>query len=465
LDAAEPATAPAGPEGAGAAEGLGQIEGDLRSGRIDVATAIDRLVERALTGAEALPPARRAELEAHAPRVYFLSMAAEGELDALAVRAGAAARVALRSSEGTSWRVADRLFLGYGPEDRARIGRAHERLAAGRAAYLNLEFEQAIETLSDAVADLDAAASALEDTRDLGDALLFLGASQAFAERTRAARRTFTRLHVQTPQIQPDPDTFNPNIIERYEQAAPRDRESPTAQIAVSSEPPGAIVYVDHVPQGRAPIAVTGLMGGAHTVRVTRPGATPYVEQLSLRRGGSSEINAFLQDNEESEGLAEAIALLAAAQLTQQLDPNGGEVASILGLDYLGLVRVAPASDGHVTVEVLVYDAARAGLVIRDQAAVPRARLEAGVTEMTTRIVERLVDPQQASDSERIPADGLTPIGPIEPIDEPSLAEQWWFWAAVVGGALLVGTTIAIIAASGGDDLGNERGGQVILEF
>lgn len=69
LDRAEEAgDAPnvAGTTATNAADPLAAITDDLRAGRIDVDTAIDRLVERALESrsAEALPPARRGELEA-----------------------------------------------------------------------------------------------------------------------------------------------------------------------------------------------------------------------------------------------------------------------------------------------------------------------------------------------------------------------------------------------------------------
>lgn len=43
---------------------LGRIEEELAAGRIDVDEAIDRLVERALASASALPPGKRAALEA-----------------------------------------------------------------------------------------------------------------------------------------------------------------------------------------------------------------------------------------------------------------------------------------------------------------------------------------------------------------------------------------------------------------
>lgn len=49
---------------------IARVAADVRLGRIDVATAIDRLVERVMSGAaaRALSPPRRGELEAHLRR-------------------------------------------------------------------------------------------------------------------------------------------------------------------------------------------------------------------------------------------------------------------------------------------------------------------------------------------------------------------------------------------------------------
>lgn len=60
------ATEATGAARTGATDGVAQIAEELRAGQLDVEAAIDRLVERAMASgtAEALPPPKRAELEA-----------------------------------------------------------------------------------------------------------------------------------------------------------------------------------------------------------------------------------------------------------------------------------------------------------------------------------------------------------------------------------------------------------------
>jgi hypothetical protein len=69
LERAGAGGAPEGAAGVGRANPVEAIVEDLRAGHIDATDAVERLVQRALEGpAAALPPARRAELEAHLRR-------------------------------------------------------------------------------------------------------------------------------------------------------------------------------------------------------------------------------------------------------------------------------------------------------------------------------------------------------------------------------------------------------------
>jgi hypothetical protein len=315
---------------------------------------------------------------------------------------------------------------------------------------------------------------ALEDPTALGDALLLLGAAQSVAGRSRDARRTFERLHVQMPDRRPDPDTFNPDVVSRYEQAAPRDRESPTSSIRIESDPPGAIAYVDFIPRGRTPITVEGLVGGQHVIRVTRPGATPFVQPVDVGRGGSSDVNSFLQDVEATQGLSEALTEIVAADV--EALGNGGPIASVattLELDKIGVIRVSPtdASD-RVSLELLLFDVGTGRRLLRGAGQVPIGvgELEPAVGRLVSGGLTAGLAPRQSGDGERIPSRRppveREPDRQPETDDGPAIYENWWFWAAV-GGAILVGVAVTLIATSGdsGPPLGQEPTGQLVLEF
>jgi hypothetical protein len=403
------------------------------------------------------------------PRVYIVSVATEPELEAAAARVGAAARAALREIPGVDWNGADRVFLGYDDDTWSRLATARERLEQGRQAFLDLDFERAAGILQGSVEDFDAAAGALEDTRGLAEALLYLGASQTFAQRTRDARRTFARLHVQMPQVQPDPNEFPPEIISAYESARPRDASNPSARLSVTSEPAGAIAYIDYVARGSTPVTVPGLAGGSHVVRVTRPGGVPFVQSVDIRTGGSDEVTAFLDETETTTELATALSGLTTADAERAEEGSPvAEVGRILGIDQVGVIRVGPGDTaGRVALELLFFDIESGRRRLRVHGPVPEApgELEAGVRQLVSQALAAALRPRQASENENptLPPDFSVQQGGEEE-DGESIFETWYFWTALAGVAV-VGAAIVTIIVVASDDTGSNAGGQIVLEF
>jgi len=406
------------------------------------------------------------------PRVYIVSIARAPELEPAAARVGAAARAALRRVEGVDWQTPDQRFLGYDGQVAERLVRARQRLDLGREAYTNLQMGQAIGELAGAVEDFDAAAVAVEDPADLGQALLLLGAAYQFEGRDRDAARVFRRLHTQMPTVRPDPNDFNPEIVQKFQAAAPPDAAAGSATVTVDSDPPGAIVYVDFVPRGLTPATVGGLVSGEHIVRVTRAGATPFVQPVEVRRGGNGVVNAFIEDNAETPGLHDAFESIAEASV-ERLDRSGpiAAVATALQLDKIGVIRVAAGTtEGEVELELLLFDVATGRRLLRGagEVSIDGTALEVGVQRLVAGGLEAGLRTQQTADRERIPARRNPVATPPPTTDEGggnSVFGKWWFWTAV-GGVVVVAVVVAIVvASSGGAELGQNPGGQVILQF
>ena len=406
---------------------------------------------------------------AQEPSVYIVSVPMEEGLEAVATRAGAAARASLRGIEGVDWRSPDQRFLGYDDSALGVLERARQHLEAGRAAYLQLELDQAIAELQSAVEGFDAASSALEDPGDLGQALLYLGASHAFNDQSRAALGVFRRLHTQMPFIQPDPDTFPPEVVALYTRARPRDARRPRGQISIDSNPEGAIAYVDFLARGRTPLTVEGLLTGDHVVRVTRPGATPFVETVSVRRRPAAS-SAFLIDTPELEGLAEAINEIATADISAAAEGPIATVANMLQVDKIGVIRVSNAGDGEARLELLLFDVATGRRLVRGEQTYGTQVGEferhvssavAGAFEAALRSTNQAGDEEEIPAVTREPSQGAVDDGPSTPI-----VEEPWFWILI--GALVLGGAAAAIAiplATQGPPLGQDMGGQVVIRF
>lgn len=400
-------------------------------------------------------------------RIYVVSHALEPELEAVAARAGSAARAALREVAAADWASADQRFLGYDDAALQHITEARRLLAEGSQAYLDLQLDNATELLTRAIEEFDASQSALEDESGLGQALLYLGASYVFNGQSRVGRRVFERLHRQMPHIKPDPNEFPPEVVEQYDRSEPRNNEG---AIHIMSDPTGAIAYVDFVPRGQTPITVTGVVPGEHTVRLTRPGATPYIEQVDVGRG-QSEVQAFLMDNEGNEGMAEMVAGITGHEL-EEGDGSIRQVGELLQLDKIGVIRVSYGdSREQVKLEMVIFDVASGRRVLRGEVQAPRAigELEPVVHRAVKQGVENVLRPQVGEDSETIIGDGGEVIeggGGEEDGDEAKpLWKEWWLWAAV-GAVVVAGVIVTAVVVAGGDsDLGQNPNGQVVIEF
>lgn len=405
-------------------------------------------------------------------RVYVVSVATDGTLVAVASRAGAAARASLRELDDVAWAEADQLFLGYDDNALETIARARQRLSEGRDAYLNLDLDRAIELLNGAVEDFDHSAGAVESPIDLGEALLLLGASLAFNGRTRDATRVFTRLHVQMPHITPDPNVFPPDVIERFDAARPRDAGAPSASITIESDPPGAIAYVDFVARGVTPITVEGLIGGDHIVRVSRPGATSFVQPITVRAHQSTTTSAFLVDDPRAGTLADTLLRVVDDDMSELSETAAlREVATTLELDRVGVIRASPGdSPTDVALELVVFDVASGRRLVRGagHASTALGELEPQVDRLVAGALEAAaharVEPVAVPvDEEEIPDH---PVEPPPPPAGTPVYEEWWFWT-VIGGVAVAGIAVGIGVGVGtqGPGIGQHGDAQVVIEF
>jgi len=414
-----------------------------------------------------------AEAEGPGLRIYVVAVTMTDGLDAVAQRAGAAARAALREVPSVDWQHPDQLFLGYDDDALTRIESARARLAEGRQAYLNFELDQAAAVLEAAVADFDHSAGALEDPQELADALVFLGSSLALNGRSRDAVRVFSRLHVQMPHVSPDPAVFPPEVIERFEAARPRDASSAGASITIESDPPGAIAYVDFVARGVTPLTVTGLRGGDHVVRVSRPGATPFYQTINVRSMRSAETSAFLIDDPRAVGLNESLIAARDADISALGDTGPlRDIATVLELDRIALIRASSAdSDDQVALELVVFDVATGRRLVRGAGTTPTAigDLEPAVHHLVSGSLAAAATVRADTETSSEPVDEELPFEHHEepaPTGGGSIVEEWWFWTII--GVAVVGAGVGIgvgVATSQGGGLGQDPNGHVVLEF
>lgn len=90
-----------------------------------------------------------------------------------------------------------------------------------------------------------------------------------------------------------DPLRASPTLLETYA----RIREQVLAQVGsleLTSEPPGATVYVDGAPRGSTPLVVEGLPFGPHFVRLEHENGRMLYRELNLRVEGRQQVGGVL---------------------------------------------------------------------------------------------------------------------------------------------------------------------------
>lgn len=408
-----------------------------------------------------------ADEPAAARGAYVIAIAQDDGARPTVGRLGATARRVLRTQPGVDYAAADEAYLGIGQVARQRLTEAASLLESGRQSYENVELGDAITALTASIEAFEGAAGALEDPGAFGDALLFLGAAQTLSDQSTEARRTFARLHVLDPRRRPDPNVFPPDIVSRFERAAPRDARNPTASIEVTSEPAGAEVFVDGVARGPAPATATNLVGGQHMVRVVMPGHATFFEMVNVRAGGSTSVRATLEAGASAETLAGALGRL---QEGGSLETALRSLGRALDVDLL-LVLGISGQPGDLAIDGAAYDTS-SGRRLAHQTVTA-----SGTAEDIDGAVEQLTAQLTRSGLQSVGASSVLPrVGPRRRRAErrqgpegggsPAIYERWWFWTAV--GVVAVGATVGIVAAaSSGEDRhpGLDQQGQVVLEF
>ncbi len=194
-----------------------------------------------------------------------------------------------------------------------------------------------------------------------------------------------------------------------------RRRRRITGTLVIESTTKGAKVFIDGDEVGSIPMeSPIRLMPGQHTVKVTKPGHTQYMETIRIRRGRRVRLEVDLLP------IAGVVDLLTS--------PEGARV--YLDGKFVGKtpLRGLEIKAGKHTVRIAhigFYDAIR------------KFQIVAGVQR---KIIVQL---------KSLPDD----INPLIPKTPPKKwYEKWWVWASAAGGLVALVTAIAVPVAMSGKD-------------
>lgn len=187
-----------------------------------------------------------------------------------------------------------------------------------------------------ALAALGRASRIAEDLADVPGAAAWLaeieiaiGITAMQAGREDLARAAFSRAMVLDPSRGVRAAEAPPRVVELAAQIAREASLRPTGSFVVTSDPPGARVFLDDELVGTTPVTVRGSIG-VHVLRLERPGYASYGRLFDMVEGASAEWTVKLSPLE---------ALVAARELVRasSTGDRNAVVASLARLHAQGL--------------------------------------------------------------------------------------------------------------------------------
>lgn len=176
-------------------------------------------------------------------------------------------------------------------ELRAELRAAVER---STAFYRRLAFAEAIQALQRFEATRQGLLACPENTQPAAELNLWLGALFASANDRGRARERFTAALDINPRLSIDRSFFPPPIISLYEEVRSSYGSRASGGFSVSTEPPGAEVFLDGKRAGTTPLTVTA-GEGEHAVCIRHRGHHDWAARLRVTAGRVDSHSVFLK--------------------------------------------------------------------------------------------------------------------------------------------------------------------------
>jgi hypothetical protein len=386
-------------------------------------------------------------LPAWGKRVGFANVASDGAAGQTAIGAARTDLVkALGPDEVAPGPARDALEAPLATDadgDQATLERARTLIAQARDAYRSFDYDAAFDKLRQADASLRGLYPSGEVVAALVDTNVLMGQVWAARKDEAQAIASFRLARRLAPeQASLDPAKYRPQIVELYDKAGASQKGS--GKVAITTDPPGAMVWIDGQQAGPAPIEIA-VGAGDHYLGATLDGHVPRTERIAVVDGGRSD-QTFLLERLPAEQRARAIRQrLLRRTADADWQRGAADLADVASVDVLVILRTATAADGTpgTSLEWAAFslDTGKLG---------PFVPVEGGA--------KGLVDTLPKPKIIKVPRpDELAKQVPIGPATQPILSPKhekwyrtWWGTSLLIsGGLVLLGGVLYAASPSG----------------
>lgn len=341
---------------------------------------------------------------------------------------------------------------------RAFLGAGEAAYDEGRVLYQRAEFEDAMSSLSQAVALLREGMPVATDNKVLIDALLLQGLTHFSIGDDEPARTAFEEVVLLDPSRRLDPVNYSGPTVQFFEEVRTAVMARGTGSLQVSAGD-DAQVYVDARLQGTGDVAVADLPVGEHAVLVVGAGGKRAFELVKVEAGDSTKVKPQLErgflvgastDAGDRSRKTGALYTALASYLDADLLLLGGqttadgEVRVQLYDQRTGTWSLSFASTGSSAEDGLL-DAStgltgfldESGALLTDKITARAIPLDIEGNEL---LLDMLLDPEPV-------AAGGVEGGAV--VEDDKGGVPWWVWAGS-GAVLAGGATTAVVLATAG---------------
>jgi hypothetical protein len=329
------------------------------------------------------------------------------------------------------------------------IAGADANLKAATAAFDQMDLENARSKVDDAIKAYERYLPLLGDRDQLDhvrDAWIRLSAIRFFDGNNDGARDALRHVFVYDPKVDYTPQLFLPQMKKAVIEGRLMFDALGPGKIAVESEPPGAVIFLNGSKKGETPFTIEDAPPGPNLLTVVHRGFAPRSANLEIAGGGesvSSELTLARFANDPYAPLGQAHGVVGADVAPAPVL----EAMKRVKVDMIVLTRMMPSGDKQKVVCYL-YDARSRRLVRQAEKTGPLDT----IAETATKAAVELMD--------RVPVDGLAGMLPppkepkVEGPKGPSLFErmgarlsaQWKEWDEyVLFRPLLIGIAATVV--------------------
>jgi hypothetical protein len=316
--------------------------------------------------------------------------------------------------------------LTGGDDGAAVLGRAQSLVTTAKDAFKVLEYDGALDRLRQADSALRGLYPTPEVVALLADVNLLFGQIWLARKDETRALESFRVVHRLAPERQSlDEKLFRPQVLKAYAQAEVQAQGKAAA--VVTSEPPGAMIWVNGRVAGTTPLELSALPPGDHYLAASLDGHVTRSERLTLADGERRE-QAFLLARLPAEQRARAIRA-GLVRGSSDFDRAAADLADVASVDVLVVVREQGAG-----FEWAAYDlrTGKLGAWVDVSRGVP------ALVETVPRPTEerKIAVPKPDEVASKVPVGPGGPGGLIFPVAEPKWYRTWWGTSLLIGGGL-----------------------------